>query len=708
MTEQLALVSQPEPPRSVRVARRKPAADRPAAQHDPIATVLIDTPLAHLDRPFEYLVPAELDADAQPGVRVRVRFSGRDHRGYLIERRADAEHEGRLTPLRTVVSPERVLTPEVLAAARAVADHYGGTVADVLRLAVPPRHARAEKSVPAPGEKGAETPPPEPGAAAEPEESDVRVASLAPWSAYPAGAALLRRIEAGQAPAASWVALPNQPADSDWPAAVAAVVLAARRGGRGAVVVVPDHRDVDRLIGALRPVLDADDWVRLTADQGPQARYSAYLRLLRGHARVAVGTRSAAWAPVRDPGLFLCWDDGDDLLREPRSPYPHVREVLRIRSRAAGAALVLGGLVRSVEVHAWVRGGAVAEVGAPTATVRATVPAVVVAGEGMAGARDAAAHTARMPSIAWRALSRGLEAGPVLVQVPRQGYVVSVTCADCRTPVRCSSCEGPVGISAGGRAPACRWCGATAPATRACRSCGSPRVRAATIGAARTAEELGRAFPGVRLISSGGAHVVPQVPAEVALVVATPGAEPVAVGGYHAVVLLDGWRLLDRAALDASAEALRRWCAAATLMRPRSVTQEDRKSRADAGSVVLCGVPPHAGVPAVEALVRWDPVGLADREWRERVELGLPPAVRHALVRGPVSGVVDLVAMLVHAGHVALGPAMANRQGDAAVVVREGGAGSLAAAVQWARAARSAHKASEVVVVRMDVADLVD
>src|SRR5690606_8055682 len=99
-----------------------------------------------------YLVPAAMADDAQPGVRVKVRFAGQDVDGYLVERVDRTEHEGRLTPLRRVVSPERVLAPAIAALAADLAQRYAGVRSDVLRLAVPPRHATAEKepSVPAP------------------------------------------------------------------------------------------------------------------------------------------------------------------------------------------------------------------------------------------------------------------------------------------------------------------------------------------------------------------------------------------------------------------------------------------------------------------------------------------------------------------------------------------------------------------------------
>src|SRR5699024_8360599 len=115
---------------------------------------------------------------------------------------------------------------------------------------------------------------------------------------------------------------------------------------------------------------------------------------------------------------------------------------------------------------------------------------------------------------------------------------------------------------------------------------------------------IGRSFPGVPVLQSGGEHERPEVGDEPALVVSTPGAEPTARSGYAAALLLDAWALLDRPALDAASEAFRRWGAALALTR----------SRAEGGTAVLCGAPSHATLPAVEALVRWAPTWFAERE----------------------------------------------------------------------------------------------
>ncbi|MGW0251478.1 primosomal protein N' family DNA-binding protein, partial [Nocardia goodfellowii] len=143
----------------------------------PIARVLPLLSPAHLDRDFDYLVPPEFDEIAQPGVRVRLRFAGRLVDGYLLERLEKSEHTGKLVKLERVVSPERVLTPEILRLAVAVAARYAGTRADVLRLAIPPRHAGAETGKkPKAGKKAAAAAPvnldaDDAGDAAEPTES---------------------------------------------------------------------------------------------------------------------------------------------------------------------------------------------------------------------------------------------------------------------------------------------------------------------------------------------------------------------------------------------------------------------------------------------------------------------------------------------------------------------------------------------------------
>jgi primosomal protein N' (replication factor Y) len=369
--------------------------------------------------------------------------------------------------------------------------------------------------------------------------------------------------------------------------------------------------------------------------------------------------------------------------------------VLLTRAEFAGCAALVGGYARSAEAQQLVEAGWAKEITGGRDAVRRAAPRVQAAGDDVQRARDQAAVSARLPSLAWQAAREALAAGaPVLVQVPRRGYLPAVACAECHTPARCPACAGPLALPAATGAPGCRWCGRVATAY-ACQHCGGRRLRAAVVGARRTAEELGRAFPGTPVRTSGRDGVLATVPAQAALIVATPGAEPVALGGYGAVLLLDTWALLTRADLRASEEALRRWMAAAALARPATV----------GGRVVIAA---DAAIPTVQALVRWDPAGLAARELAERRELRLPPSVRVASVTGTADAVADLLAAATLPDEMELlGPVPAPDDRERMLVRVPRSAGrALATALHAAAGVRSARKAREPVRVQIDPLEL--
>ena len=617
---------------------------QPITEDRPVARLVVDTGVAHLDQPFDYLVPAGM-GEAEPGCRVRVRFSGRLTDAFVLERRDTSDHPGTLLPLQSLVSPERVLTPEVAALSRAVADRTAGSLYDVLRLAVPPRHAKAEAEPP---QAPAPQPPaPEPG----------------PWARYPHGPDFLR----SHGVRAVWSALPGP----TWPDEIALAVQATTARGQGAVVVVPDARDVERVSAAMTV-----PHVALRADLGPAERYRRWLKVLRREVLAVVGTRAAAFAPVDDLGLAVLWDDGDDLHAEPRSPYAHAREVLVQRAHLAGAGLLLGGFARTAEGQLLVDSGWARDLTPDRAALRAIQPRVEGTSEDDQ-ARDAAAQAARLPGKAFTAARRALDAGePVLVQVPRRGYAPSLACVRDRTPARCPACAGPLQATSGHAVASCRWCGRLAGDWR-CPACDGRQFRATVVGSRRTAEELGRAFPSVPVRTSGRDEVLATVGAGAQLVVATPGAEPVAEGGYGAVLLLDPWALLSRADLRAGEEALRRWMAAAALTRPQ-------------GRVVVVA---DSAVPQVQALVRWDPAGAAARELADRTALGFPPATRMASVSGAAGAVSDLLGML---DVEVLGPVAVGDEERAFLRAPRADGARLAHQLKAAAGVRSARKAEPV------------
>jgi primosomal protein N' (replication factor Y) (superfamily II helicase) len=688
--------------------RRSRGAPRVAATALPVARVAVDVPLPHLDRLFDYLVPQSADQDAVAGCRVRVRFSGRLVSGYLVERAEATEHHGKLAFLERVLSPEPVLTPEVAGLARAVADRYGGTLADVLRLAIPPRHAAAEASASPPETPAAQTPAAAAPAAAGPPDPGS-------WARYPAGPSFLRALADGRAPRAVWSALPGP----DWPDEIARAAAAAAASGRGSLIIVPDARDLARMEAALAAALGGEPFASLSAQLGPAERYRRWLSVLRGQVRIVTGTRSAMFAPVERLGLVVIWDDGDDLHAEPRAPYPHARDVLLLRAHRSRAAALVGGFARTAEAAQLIATGWARSLAADRATVREVAPLIRTAGDDSELARDEAARSARMPGLALRIVREALGSGPVLFQVPRRGYLAAVACQHCGARVRCLACGGPVALSGPGQPLRCGWCGHQPE--RSCSSCGNAGLRAIVTGARRTAEELSRAFPGVPVRTSSGAGVLASVAASPAIVIATPGAEPLAAGGYAAAVLLDPWALLGRPSLRAAEEALRRWMNAAALV-----------SSAPAGGKVVLAADPSLAV--VQALIRWDPATHADRELAEREELRFPPAVRIAALTGPETVIADLLegaklpqdsdvlgpvpaavigqgGQLEHAGPPGPDAGMAGQPGAEIVrfLVRSRSAAgtAMAVALREALAERVARKDAGQVRLQLDPAELI-
>jgi primosomal protein N' (replication factor Y) len=504
---------------------------------------------------------------------------------------------------------------------------------------------------------------------------------------YGGGAELLAELSAGTARRV-WSVLPG-----DWPGELAAVVAATLAAGHGALVLVPDARDVERVDAALTDQLGRGRHVALSADLGPAERYRRFLAISRGEVRALVGTRAAVWAPVHDLKLIVVWDDGDDSYAEPRAPYPHARDVALLRAHRSGASMLLAGHAVTAEAEQLVATGWAAELG-PTAAARSRdLPAVRASGADEELADDAAARAARLPTLAWRTARDGLASGPVLVQVPRRGYQPGLGCASCRRPAHCTNCAGPLARPRADAAPVCRWCGVIATVWR-CPHCSSTQLRAVVVGARRTAEELGRAFPNVPIRTSGGGAVLDQVSGRPALVVSTPGAEPVADGGYAAALLLDGWLMLSRPDLRASEEALRRWLAAAALVRGGAL----------GGKVIV--VAPSELRP-VQALIRWQPRWHAERELDDRRALHLPPAGRMAAVTGHRRAVAEILELAeLPTGAEILGPVEVAGQDPEVermlVRVPRVSGQQLAVSLKAAQAIRSARKAKEPAKVELD------
>ena len=219
-----------------------------------IAHVVLSSGLAHLDRPFDYLIPDDLVNRVQVGVRVRAKLAGRLCDGVVVAVDHEQEPGVKLAPIEKLVSNQVVATPAQLNLARHVADHWAGTQDEVLRWAIPARHATTEAADPPPWPTPTPTMP------------------LGTLMTLDRGQHFLTLLKAGQRPRAHWRVSPVcGPGDEDrlgdWSNGLLQAVCATLASGRSAVVCCPTVEDVVILQARFQAVLGAGTVAVLHADQ---------------------------------------------------------------------------------------------------------------------------------------------------------------------------------------------------------------------------------------------------------------------------------------------------------------------------------------------------------------------------------------------------------------------------------------------------------
>lgn len=663
--------------------KRAPAEHTPAEQH-PIAQVVLDVQALHLGQTFDYFIDEKDSEAAQPGVLVRVRFGGQRVSGVIWARTDTSD-----TPRSSIRYIERVLSPDVLVPASMrediglIAKAYGGTRANILRFAVPPRVAKVETEQrlaasfrrPVGGSLSDNTQGGFAGRGTNPDGTMPAGSTFAVASTVSEGAAQgYRRLTANYADVnVLHDALTGQrfqsfvfdslPGAQEWQRNMAWMVATALSAGKAAVVELPTMREVEDLMPMLRNYglkpfapAPAGGWVGdvavLNAETMPAAdRYRTYLAVALGQVKVVIGTRAVMYAPVEGPALFAILEDAAYQNMDGMMPYPQARGVMRLRAKSHGGVFVAMANARTPQSQ-WENTGP-GTVETPVSGYSTTIhPLASPLKDATPWVRwlnrDELARLAdpsigaRVPHTAVRVLSKALESGPVLLSIPQDSVSETLSCAKCHRQARCAKCSGPLQLPADRRdsTPRCRWCGAAAINWK-CPGCGHERMRVVRVGAAGTAAELAGLFRGVPVVlSSKTQGLVRDVACQPMIVIATPGFEPrvrpvsaeqgSAGHEYRAVAVLDAWTSLYALGVDARLDTLTAWMRAVSLCAPRS----------RGGQALILGETDPA---IAQSLMLWDSRILAAKDLEERVETGMPPAVAAACVWGRRDAVMTLM-----------------------------------------------------------------
>lgn len=564
------------------VRQRAPKIQGTPATNSPIARVLVDTGVFHLDQEFDFLVPEELSEIATPGVSVRVPFNGRKCDGFIVGRANSSAHVGRMQHIDRVNNDTPLLTASILNLSRAVARKYAGNIMDVLRFAIPVATSTVKEVFP---NYSKEKP------------IDKNVLNHYPQTYFGS-------LQSGEASHVIWTPLPTTE-----PFEIIAEICKIRSGS--VLILVPDAKSVERCLNILLESGIGKNILTWSSELTKSQRYANYLQILNGNAQIVIGVRGAIFLPIQALTLIIVWDEGNDNFSEIRTPGWHAREVAIERSKQEGCALILGSFSPSLVSTRYLLAGWLKPLHPPQEVFREFSPRFNGISE-----LSSPDQRGRISTKAWKTIQRGLQRGPVLIQVPMRGYIRSLICQKCANHARCK-CGGKLIITSVNKNIVCGLCGVFQSDWQ-CAFCAGRTFRHSGIGDERTLEEIGKAFPGTSIRNSNQGSMILDEIDQTCIVLATPGSEPRAKKGYAAVLFLDSRIFLERASVNAEEQARLNWFTISAL--------------ASKNAEVFLDV--VASDPNFQALLRWDPWHAASRDLLERNALHLPPQFKAVSVIG--------------------------------------------------------------------------
>ncbi|MEI6215822.1 MAG: hypothetical protein WCP64_00985 [Actinomycetes bacterium] len=546
------------------------------ASFNPYVSVLVETPVFHLEEPYEYLVPEVLTDSAKIGSLVKVQFGSTETLGYILARYSETRMPAKSKSpspklLISVLSEVPVFTPELHELLTLVAKRYASRVWDLLRSAIPDRVATAEKLFLKESIAGSNAAALVPGVDKNPKFLNVSDAQV--FTTSHVRAVLQMQPGLPMLTLMSWLVLARAPLGQ-------------------VLIVVPDEKDL-LLISQVLATQFAESLVVLGSHLPKSERYLNFLKVTSPTTRIILGTRSAIFSTLRPDSTIIVLGEVDESMYEKRSPGWNVRDVALIRSRdnsliflGYSPSLELTRLIESKWLH----------------LVTSVLPRNI----------KVFSEDSRRSSHA--IIGDGLKRGSVLISTSEPGYVNGFLCQKCRNRAECD-CGGRLIIANSNASPSCTICLKVILDWK-CRWCGAAKPWVIRRGVSRLGQEFGKSFPNTQVLQSSSEHRIDLLPAGKVLVIATSGCEP--EGEYAAVVLMDGVVLFNRTQLRSDEIARDRWFRSYSMLHA-------------SGELFISLANGH---PVTQALTKGDFRQIATLEIAQRKSAGLPPEFRLATIEG--------------------------------------------------------------------------
>jgi primosomal protein N' (replication factor Y) len=408
-------------------------------------------------------------------------------------------------------------------------------------------------------------------------------------------------------------------------------VAEAIAGGGSAIVLVPEIALTPQLVQRFRARL-GDAIAVLHSGLTEKERHAMWQSLHSGKVRVAVGARSALFAPVRDLALLVVDEEHDSSFKQEEGVRYHARDMALLRAHRAGAVAVLGSATPSLTSAALVQSGKLERLSLPDRAHRSAVlPKVEIVDLRRVGAGPSGDKLLSLPL--HRALEKTLAAGgQSILFLNRRGFSPSVVCDECGHVVECPNCAVAVTLHrARGEHVVCHYCDYTSRPPSQCPACKSQRMGQEGAGTERIEALLQQSLPTAR-VARLDRDVAAGLKSEAVLdrmrrreIDILVGTQMVTKGHDLPMVTLVGVLNADAALSMPDFQAAERTF-------QLLVQVSGRAGRGDAPGTVIIQTrnPEH---PAIQMAIAHDVPGFAARELIDRKELDYPPYSRMALIR---------------------------------------------------------------------------
>ena len=259
--------------------------------------------------------------------------------------------------------------------------------------------------------------------------------------------------------------------------------------GRQVLVLVPEIGLTPQLVERFRRRLGLEP-VLLHSSLNDSERLSAWRASRDGSAQLIVGTRSAVFVPLENPGLIIVDEEHDASLKQQEGLRYSARDLAVARGKKLDIPVVLGSATPSLESLQRCRDGAYRPVHLPARAGGAVPPLMKLVDLTRHDAYDGLSE----PVVA--AIDRAVTAGSqVLVFLNRRGFAPTLICTGCGQIAECTRCDARMTVHSASGLLKCHHCGAQRPLDNICASCGSG-CRPLGHGTERLEESLRTRFPG--------------------------------------------------------------------------------------------------------------------------------------------------------------------------------------------------------------------